>query len=194
MINNQSDKKFFKKEKVVFLQEDQNDKIYKVISGRVRLLRSYKDGQEMIVRICEKNDFFGDLLLKEEIVTAQAMEDSWVNVTQKEYFLKKMASQEWNDVFLLVVNVCDEFHKFILRMDFCLLNSKKKNKFLERFKSYLQVLPKQYLCLSHEELGKFLNLSRETVTRSLLRLRDQGFIVNPKYSHKRIIFKKEKEA
>lgn len=85
----------FKKNFVIFLEDDPGEAFYYVKSGKVKIFRSYEDGKEHIVHILDKGDIFGEATLFTGIsypASASVYEDA-ILVTIKNKDLEKLLSE-----------------------------------------------------------------------------------------------------
>lgn len=183
-------KKFLKNE-VVLLEEDTPNYLYIIYSGRVKVVKTTLDGKEQILAIHKKGDFFGEMSLLDNRTSPAAviaMDDSYIGLLSKlifeTYFLQ-------NEKFLRqIINIlCKR-----LREAWLIIKVLGYSDAIDRIRALLNIVSQSYgakdargtlimLRLSHRDIANYVSLSRETVTRLLDRLIEEGEIdiIDKKY-------------
>lgn len=174
--------KRFHKNQVVLLEEDTANYLYVVYSGKVRVVHLGSDGSERILAVHKRGDIFGEMAMldaKTAPATVIAMEDAEIGLLSKEMFQKLFLKNE--KVLLQIVAIlCRRLREAQLVLKAIALPDAEL-----RLRSILNHLSLLHgvrddrgvviaLRLTHKELAGYTSVSRETVTRLLHRLIEEG--------------------
>ncbi|HEY5513132.1 MAG TPA: Crp/Fnr family transcriptional regulator [Geomonas sp.] len=174
--------KRFHKNQVVLLEEDTANFIYIVYSGKVRVVHLGSDGSERILAVHKRGDIFGEMALldaKTAPATVIAMEDAEIGLLSKDNFQKLLLKNE-KVLLQLVAILCRRLREAQLVLKAIALPDAEL-----RLRSILNHLSLLHgvkddrgvviaLRLTHKELAGYTSVSRETVTRLLHRLTEEG--------------------
>ena len=174
--------KRFHKNQVVLLEEDTARFIYIVYSGKVRVVHLGSDGSERILAVHKRGDIFGEMALldaKTAPATVIAMEDAEIGLLSKETFEKLFLKNE-NVLLQLVAILCRRQREALLVLKAIALPDAELR--LRSILSHLSLLHGVRddrgvviaLRLTHKELAGYTSVSRETITRLLHRLTEEG--------------------
>jgi CRP/FNR family transcriptional regulator, cyclic AMP receptor protein len=173
----------YNKNQVIFLEEETGNYMYLVLSGKVKVSKAGSSGKETILAIHRAGDFFGEMSLldgKTSPATVSAMEDSKIISVSGVDFHKHLMHNE--RVLLQIINVlCSRLRQVWQTQS---LSSSTAD---ARIRMGLYQLAKRHgiqdahgtiidLKITHQELSEMVGTSRETVTRVLTRLREEGVI------------------
>jgi CRP/FNR family transcriptional regulator, cyclic AMP receptor protein len=173
----------YNKNQVIFLEEETGNYMYLVLSGKVKVSKAGAGGKETILAIHRAGDFFGEMSLldgKTSPATVSAMEDSKIISVSGVDFHKYLMHNE--KVLLQIINVlCARLRQVWQTQS---LSSSTAD---AKIKLGLYQLAKRHgiqdahgtiidLKITHQELSEMVGTSRETVTRVLTRLREEGII------------------
>jgi CRP/FNR family transcriptional regulator, cyclic AMP receptor protein len=173
----------YNKNQVIFLEEETGNYMYLVLSGKVKVSKAGSGGKETILAIHRAGDFFGEMSLldgKTSPATVSAMEDSKIISLSGVDFHKHLMHNE--KVLLQIINVlCARLRQVWQTQS---LSSSTAD---ARIRMGLYQLAKRHgiqdahgtiidLKITHQELSEMVGTSRETVTRVLTRLREEGVI------------------
>ncbi len=173
----------YRKNQVIFLEEETGNYMYLVLSGKVKVAKAGAGGKETILAIHRTGDFFGEMSLldgKTAPATVSAMEDSRIISVSGTDFHKYLLHNE--KVMLQIIQVlCGRLRQVWQTQS---LNSSTAD---ARIRRGVYDLAKRHgirdahgtiidLKITHQELAEMVGTSRETVTRVLTRLREQGVI------------------
>lgn len=169
---------------MVFRSGDAAEHFYLVLSGRMKIYFLQSDGREQILYIYGRGDFIGGLNLMEDtdfIYNARTLEATSVCRLSRSVFLELMAENarlnrevlrqlwirlRWAEALVGRLSIADAGARMAkLLLDLIPLYGRETARGLW--------LP---LTLTHDEMGGFTGLSRETVTRQLKRLADDQLI------------------
>jgi CRP/FNR family cyclic AMP-dependent transcriptional regulator len=173
----------YRKGQIIFLEEETGNYMYLVLSGKVKVSKAGTGGKETILAIHRTGDFFGEMSLldgKTAPATVSAMEDSKIISLSGADFHKYLLHNE--KVLLQIINVlCARLRQVWQTQS---LSSSTAD---ARIRMGIYQLAKRHgirdahgtiidLKITHQELAEMVGTSRETVTRVLARLREQGII------------------
>ncbi len=173
----------YHKNQIIFLEEETGSYMYLVLSGKVKVSKAGTGGKETILAIHRAGDFFGEMSLldgKTAPATVSAMEDSKIISVSGADFHKYLLHNE--KVMLQIINVlCARLRQVWqtqslssstadarIRMGICQLA--KRHGIRDAHGTIID------LKITHQELAEMVGTSRETVTRTLARLKEQGII------------------
>ncbi len=174
--------KRFHKNQVVLLEEETTSFMYIVYSGKVRVVHLGSDGSERILAVHKRGDVFGEMALldaKTAPATVIAMEDAEIALITKDTFLTIFMKNE-KVLHQLVAILCRRLREAQLVLKAITLPDAE-----QRLRSILNHLSLLHgvkddrgvviaLRLTHKELAGYTSVSRETVTRLLHRLTEEG--------------------
>lgn len=173
----------YRKNQVIFLEEETGNYMYLVLAGKVKVAKSGASGKETILAIHRAGDFFGEMSLldgKTAPATVSAMEDSKIISVSGADFHKYLLHNE--RVLLQIIQVlCARLRQVWQTQS---LSSGSAD---ARIRMGIHQLAKRHgirdargiiidLKITHQELAEMVGTSRETVTRVLTHLKEQGII------------------
>jgi CRP-like cAMP-binding protein/CheY-like chemotaxis protein len=178
----------FGKKQVLFSEGELPACLYFLVSGKIKVFKTDKNGNEYIIAVCSDGEYIGYSNLLEGTVystSAEAMEDSQVCTIRKEDFL-----------FLLYHNhdVANQFIKMlsadVIQQETRMLNlayhsvRKRVAEALLLFQSKypLDRIQSMEMVLSREDLSNLVGASKETVIRVLTDFKDECLIKTTKNS------------
>jgi CRP/FNR family transcriptional regulator, cyclic AMP receptor protein len=174
--------KHFHKNHVVLMEEDTANYIYVVYGGKVRVVHLGSDGSERILAVHKRGDIFGEMALldaKTAPATVIAMDEADIGLLSKDVF-EKLFLQNEKVLVQLVAILCRRLREAQLVLKAITLPDAE-----QRLRSILNHLSLLHgvrddrgvviaLRLTHKELAGYTSVSRETVTRLLHRLTEEG--------------------
>ena len=173
----------YRRNQVIFMEEETGTYMYLVLAGKVKVAKSSSAGRETILAIHKAGDFFGEMSLldgKTAPATVSAMEDSKIISVSGSDFHKYLMHNE--KVLLQIIDVlCARLRQVWQTQS---LSSSKAD---ARIRMGIYELAKRHgiqdahgtiidLKITHQELAEMVGTSRETVTRVIARLREEGII------------------
>lgn len=185
-IVNTSKTKKYKKGEMVFRAGEPSEHLYIVHKGQVKIYRLSESGKEQLIRIMEPGDFMGELaLFTDESLTsyAEAMKDTEICAIHKTEMKEMLLTNP-----SISLKIIEEFSRRLNESEKNIesLSSKDSEK---RLASYLLELstgdeiggsdhgPIQItLPMSKKDLASYMGMTRETLSRRLSSLQDQGLI------------------
>jgi len=168
---------YFAKDAQIFGQGDPSDNVYEVVSGAVRSCKLLSDGRCQITAFHLPGDIFGFDLSAAHDTSAEAIVDTSLR-TAKRRSLQQAAlgnAAVGNDLWCLTAS------KLRRAEDHLLLLGRKTA--LERVMSFLVEMDRRLdgsgdlpLPMTRRDIGDYLGLTLETVSRVLSALHDKGVI------------------
>jgi len=174
----------YRKNQVIFLEEDTGSYMYIVIAGKVKVTKSTVGGKETLLAIHRPGDFFGEMALldgKTSPATVSAIEDCKIVSVSKSDFNNLLLRNE-KIVRQIIQVLCAR-----LRQVWGQIQSLNYSSADSRIRSGILQLAKRHgvpdargiivdLKITHQELAEMVGTSRETVTRTLARLHQQNIL------------------
>jgi CRP/FNR family transcriptional regulator len=190
--------KTYRKNQIIFLEEDTGSYMYVILSGKVKVTKSTAAGKETILAIHQAGDFFGEMALldgKTSPAAVSAMEDSKIAmISQHDFRCLLMANEKV--VRQIVQVLCSR-----LRQVWAQVQNLSYSTADDRIRAGILQLSRKHgvqdargiiidLKITHQELAELVGTSRETVTRTLAQLKKQGIL---RLENRRIIVLRPRE-
>ncbi len=174
----------YKKGELIILEGARPESLIIINSGRVKAYRNTIEGKEHILYIFSEGDFFGEknlLLNQEATYNAEALEDTGICTINKKAFQELM--REYPE---LSFKVMEELCSRLARLENTIESMGTKNVEL-RVNSVLMEFSEKYgrydpkgilveLPMSREGIANYIGLTRETVSRKMSLLQEEGII------------------
>ena len=170
--------KQFKKNETILHEEDTNEFMYLILSGKVKAVRTTEDGKEIIVAMHKSGSFFGEMSLidgKTTPASVIAKEDSLIaTITKNDFFLIIFSQHKVTKNLLEIL--CSRFRKCldtIQLLNFNNASQRTKMLFLMLSDEYGEKTSEGVLLnikLTHQDISDMTGLTRETVTRVIDKL------------------------
>lgn len=174
----------YKKGQVIFFEGDVLNKLYIIHRGKVKIYKYTKEGKEQILYILSEGEFIGDMhLLKSEKseFNAEALEDVMICTFTKEDFENIIKNNP-----AITMNVLEKMHDRILSLENLVKTLSTKDvesrlaSMLIGFGENFGVETKEgveiSIPLNREDMANFIGITRETISRKLTALADDGAI------------------
>lgn len=174
----------YSKGEIVFLADERDQQMYIILKGRLKVVEVTRDGQERVMAFRQRGDYFGDMGLlddKTDFATVIAMEPCKLLLITKslfeEFFLENnKALRMINSVLCGRLRECWVFHSIIGLND----AEAKISATLARYGKTLGVKDSSGVIinsvLSHKSIADRVQITRETATRVLTKMRDRNEI------------------
>jgi CRP/FNR family cyclic AMP-dependent transcriptional regulator len=173
----------YRKNQVIFLEEETGNYMYLVLSGKVKVAKSSASGKETLLAIHRAGDFFGEMSLldgKTSPATVSAFEDCKIISVSAADFHKYLLHNE--KVLLQIINVLCARLRQVWQTQ-----SMSSSAADARIRMGIHQLAQKHgirdahgtiidLKITHQELAEMVGTSRETVTRVLAHLKQKGII------------------
>ena len=163
----------FRRNDTILNEEDTNEYMYLILSGKVKIVQTSEDGKETILAIHKSGDFFGEMTLidgKTMPASVLAYEDTLTAIISQKNFNEMISTQEKINRQLLII-LCSRLRESWDRIQ--LLNF---NNAAHRMKMLFTMLSDKYgekteegmtlaIKLTHQDIANMAGITRETVTR-----------------------------
>jgi CRP-like cAMP-binding protein len=167
---------------IVFSQGDPGDSLYGVVTGKVRISASTREGKEMFLNIMEPGDTFGEIALLDgnpRTATATTTAACELMIIPRAQFLALLQREPTVAIHLLQL-LCQRIRWTSGQAeDSALLTvpNRLARRLLSLAKLHGQQSPKGVqLIISQEEMGRFLGISRQAVNQYLQEWRAKGWV------------------
>jgi CRP/FNR family transcriptional regulator, cyclic AMP receptor protein len=167
---------------IVFSQGDPGDALYGVVTGRIRISASTREGKEMFLNIMEPGDTFGEIALLDgnpRTAAATATEPCELMIISRAQFLALLQREPTLAIHLLQL-LCQRIRWTSGQAeDSALLSvpTRLARRLLSLAKLHGQESPKGVqLVISQEEMGRFLGISRQAVNQYLQEWRAKAWV------------------
>jgi CRP-like cAMP-binding protein len=167
---------------IVFSQGDPGDSLYGVVTGRVRISASTREGKEVFLNIMEPGDTFGEIALLDgnsRTAAATALAACELMIIPRAQFLALLQREPMLAIHLLQL-LCQRIRWTSGQAeDSALLSvpTRLARRLISLAKLHGQRSTKGVqLVISQEEMGRFLGVSRQAVNQYLQEWRAQGWV------------------
>jgi CRP/FNR family transcriptional regulator, cyclic AMP receptor protein len=183
-IANISKERNYKKNMIIFMEDEPGEAFYYIKSGKVKIYRTYEDGREHIIHIFGEGDVFGEATLFNNIcypASASIYEDASIGII-KNADLEKLVKEN-SELSLKIIKL------FAKKLIFAQNKIKDLtfNDVFSRTASQLIKLSKEYgvvtekgtaikMQLSRQELAEMVGTTRETVSRVISKFKKEKSI------------------
>ncbi len=174
----------YRKHQVVFLEEETGSYMYLVQSGKVKVIKSSPEGKEHILAIHYSGEFFGEMSLldgKTAPATIVAMEPCKLLIVSRNDFLKTLMGNQ-KIAHRMITILCERLRDAWNQLPFLTFASAEDRimSTMHRLADKSGVRDHRGIIINtritHLELAEMCGTSRETATRILLKLQDQGIL------------------
>ncbi len=176
--------KNYKKGEMIFFEGDKSDKLYVINSGKVKIFKYTKEGKEQILYILSIGDFLGDLsILKKDNFkfNAEALEDvSMCQLTKDDF------DQAVKDNPEIALKILEVLYERIAKLENLVQSLSTKDiesrisrlllSFIKDFGVPEDDIIRLELPLSREDMANYIGVTRETISRKLNSMQDEGII------------------
>lgn len=176
--------KNYEKNQMIFFEGDKSEKLYLINRGKVKIFKYNRDGKEQILYILSEGDFIGDISLFKQVelrFNAQAIDD--VNICE-------LTRGDLEDIIKgnpeIALKILQSSYDRIEKLESLVQSLSNKDveariaglllSFIQDFgvpgeKEILLTLP-----LSREDLANYIGVTRETISRKLGLMQDEGIL------------------
>jgi CRP/FNR family cyclic AMP-dependent transcriptional regulator len=187
-IANITSEKTYSKKNIVFHDGDFGDALYVIKQGRIKIAKVAIDGREKTLTILKSGDFFGEMAIFDDMprsATAESMDNDVrllsINKTDFERLIienPSIAIRIMKDLTRRIRQVNEQVQDLAFkdvhgRVASTLFNLLKTEKDTSKDPNREML---NSLKMTHQDLANMVGSSRETVTRALNRLQDEGII------------------
>lgn len=182
----------YRRNQIIFMEEETGKYMYIVLAGKLKVTKATAGGKENLLAIHQTGDFFGEMALldgKTAPATVSAMEDCRI---------VSIASHDFHNLLMRNEKVVQQIIQVLcsrLRQAWGQLQKLTYGTAEARIGAGLMQLARRHgvqdargiiinLRITHQELAEMVGTARETVTRTLATLRNEGVI---QIEHRRIV-------
>lgn len=168
----------FPKNTVLIAEGDQNSQLYIVISGRLKVYLSDSDGKEIILDTLGSNDYFGEMALDgtPRSASVMTMEAAKVSIIKRDDFRRYLGDNPDASYALILHLIGRARHLTRTIGSLALLDVYGRIARLLLDTAHHEAGDLSAERLTHQEIAKRVNCSREMVSRVLGDLRSSGYI------------------
>lgn len=174
----------YNKGEIIIMEGSRPESLVIIDRGRVKVFRNTHEGKEQILYIFTQGDFFGEKnLLKNQEATynAEALEPTDICMIDKKAFQDLL--RQYPDIGIKIIDeLCGRMEKIesaVQSMGTKSIETRINGLLLDYTERYGQKSARGMLVelpLSREGIANFLGVTRETVSRKLSILQDEGII------------------
>lgn len=173
--------KQYNKGHVLFLEGEESDVFYIVLKGEIKVSRVSPGGKEKILKIMGKGEYFGEMGVlesKRRSASAEVISSQAVLLILEGDSLKRLIKENPEIALKIIATLSERLrlaNHEIENLAFRDVEGRLKDLF---FRMARQGEKYAYIDkrITHEEIGKFIGTSRETVTRIVNKLQNRGLI------------------
>jgi CRP/FNR family transcriptional regulator len=177
-------RKQYKKGELVIIEGSQLEHMIIINTGKVKAFRDTNEGKEQILYIFSEGDFFGEKNLlrdREATYNVEALEETGVCTIHKKAFQELLREYPnlGSKVMEELCNRLDRLENVIESMGTKNVETRVNTVLLEFSDKYGKKHPKGIMIelpLSREGIANYIGLTRETVSRKMSLLQDEGII------------------
>jgi CRP/FNR family transcriptional regulator len=177
-------RKKYKKGQILFFEGDVSDKFYIINKGKVKIFKYTKEGKEQILYILSEGDFIGYLSLLKKgkfDFNAEALDDVNMCILTKDAFddiVKKNPE--------ISLKILESLHDRVVSLE-NLVKILSTKDIEARIADLLKVFAREFgheeeegiiidMPLSREEMANYIGVTRETMSRKLSAMEDEGIL------------------
>jgi len=175
----------FKKNSIIFIEGDEGEEIYFIRSGSVNIY-SFDGSKKVILAVLQKGDYFGEMaLIRPGLVrsaTAETASPTKLFALRRADF-ELLIEQHPRLAFLLLEYSMERLRRANQQIyDLTFLNVKTRImkrllRFAQEYGTPVQENIRIDAKLTHQQIAEMVGAARETVTKVLQELQDEGHIV-----------------
>ena len=165
--------KTYEKGETIHHKGDDPSGYYGVISGRIRVSSTSKEGKSSTVHFFNQGDWFGEISLIDGLPRthdAIATETVQLIVVPKSVF-ESFLMNDTDSLMFLAKSLCQR-----LRMSFQFIEESTTQSLSSRLASRLLVLHPNTHQVSQQELAQMLGVSRQSISKQVLQWEEKGWV------------------
>lgn len=172
----------YKKKQVIYSEGNHPNRLYYVISGKVKAYRTNEQGKELVTDLYCRDDFFGYVAMLEQTVykdTAEAMEETELAIIPKEDFdeLIYTNTQLTKKFIQLLAKSIDEKERQLLGLAYNSLRKKVAEALILLRNKYHQDQQENFVIdISRDSLATIAGTATESLIRTLSDFRTEKLI------------------
>lgn len=168
----------------IFFEGDPGGSLLVIVCGSVKIHKIAEDGREKTLTMLEAGDFFGEMSIfdgAERSASAEALADCEVIVIDRERFLDLLKSAPGiaADIALALADRLRRTNEDLERLAFRDARGRVTEALLQLARAHGEPTAQGLrlkIRLTHQELANYAGVTRETVTRILAELQNNGLV------------------
>lgn len=171
----------YKRNEVIFLEGDPGDCFYLVLSGEIRIFKLSSDGREKTLALIGAGDFFGEMALieaKARSASAGTLTKARLAVLHRDHF-NQLIFEHPEIALKMIVQLAERLRQANQQIE-SLAFQDVRERLIHFLLQYATETEKGTCVVSrkvtHQEIANLIGSSRESVTRMLGQLQDEGYI------------------
>lgn len=181
LVSNEREVYDFKKKHAIYVENQKTRAVYYVISGKVKIYKTSKEGKELITSICGEGDFFGHVQLMEQAAyteNAQVLEDAQVMLIPKDDFMSLMTNdaQIAKQFIKIITKDILEKEESLVNLAYNSLRRKVAYGLVQVLDKYKKDNKKEIFELSRENLAQAIGVATESLIRTLADFKTEKLI------------------
>ena len=169
--------KKLKKKEILFLEGNKGHALFFCASGNIQLYKTTQEGKEIVIKMIKPGEMFAEVILFEKTtypVTAMAVVDSLVYMLPKHDFSCLLEREDFRNDFIATLMKKQRF--LADQIKYLTSNDVEERLFLflkEQFGTQEDIK----LSMSKKDVALAIGTTPETLSRTLLRLKNEGQLV-----------------
>jgi CRP/FNR family transcriptional regulator len=160
----------------LFLERQEGESLFVLVSGSVKLQRVSDEGREVVVNVVQPGEMFAEVILFEDSrypVTAVAAEESQVIEIPRRKVHELLAEEDFRNEFLGGVM---RKLRFLVDQVYVLTSCDVRERFLRFLRRRYGLRERYRLAVPKKDIAAVLGTTPETLSRTLADLQDDGYI------------------
>jgi CRP/FNR family transcriptional regulator len=160
----------------LFLERQEGESLFVLVSGSVKLQRVSDEGREVVVNVVQPGEMFAEVILFEDSrypVTAVAAEESQVIEIPRRKVHELLAEEDFRNEFLGGVM---RKLRFLVDQVYVLTSCDVRERFLRFLRRRYGHRERYRLAVPKKDIAAVLGTTPETLSRTLTDLQDDGYI------------------
>lgn len=174
----------------LFFQDEPGDRLYLLLDGTIRLYRSGADGREVVIKTVLPGELFAEVILFETRtypVTATAAQDSALLALRRGDLLRLLDLPSFRDefirgLFLKMRYMASQMH--------ARATEDPGQRLIQWLREHYGTGHRLVVDLPKKEVAQAINVTPETLSRTLLKLRNEGKLA---WNRNQVVFGPEEE-
>lgn len=171
----------YKKKQIIYSEGNRPSRLYYIISGKVKLIKTNDDAKELVIGLFKEGDFLGHAPLLENVNysdTAEALEDSELAVIPREEFddlMKKEISIITLFAKMLAKDI-KEHQDHLISLAYNSLRKKVAQAIMTLHKTFKKPNEEYFIDMSRESLASIAGTATESLIRTLTDFKNEKLI------------------
>jgi CRP/FNR family transcriptional regulator, cyclic AMP receptor protein len=177
--------KTYAKKGIIFHEGDRGDSLYILKTGRIKISKITEDGREKTLALMQPGEFFGEMAIFDEALrsaTAEVIDDQAVVISLSKRDFEQLILQNPAIALKIMRDMTRRIRQVNQQVE-DLAFKDVHERVASTLRNLAELEGRQIgqkilinLKMTHQDLANMVGSSRETVTRALNRLQDEGII------------------